>query len=156
MLLCGAHMERARNGCACEMKTRHLSVASRSHMVKIDAPAWPAGCAKSVQHPRFPSGHPPQYSEGLTGLNFGKRNGNRCFPSSMTVRIRLTHSPHLYPESPPPPSQPVYHFLSHVLACALITLSLSHTRTPSHPSHLHTMLSTAPFTPHLPRRPPRD
>ena len=44
---------------------------------------------KSVQHLRFPSGHPPQYSEGLTGLNFGKRNGNRCFPSSMTVHIRL-------------------------------------------------------------------
>ena len=42
---------------------------------------------KSVQHLRFPSGHPPQYSEGLTGLNFGKRNGNRCFPGSMTVHI---------------------------------------------------------------------
>ena len=27
---------------------------------------------KSVQHPRFPSGHPPQYSAGLTWLNFAK------------------------------------------------------------------------------------
>ena len=28
------------------------------------------GCRKSVQHPVFPSGRPPQYELGLTGLNF--------------------------------------------------------------------------------------
>ncbi len=34
---------------------------------------------KSVQHPRFPSGHPPQYSAGLTWLNFANRTGYGVF-----------------------------------------------------------------------------
>ena len=35
--------------------------------------------AKSVQHPRFPSGHPPQYSAGLTWLNFANQTGYGVF-----------------------------------------------------------------------------
>ena len=60
-------------------KTEWVVCGSRHNQKKVES--------RGLQHPHFPSGHPPQYSEGLTGFNFGKRNGNRCFSGSMTVSI---------------------------------------------------------------------